>query len=135
MVCGIKLLLINFIDFDVVGNVVKMVNQVKILVIIFDCQVIKGDVVSYIVFDNVQGGKMVGDYIVKKVGESVKVIELQGIVGIFVVCECGEGFKQVVVVYKFNVLVSQLVDFDCIKGFNVMQNLLIVYFDVQVVFV
>lgn len=31
---------------------------------------------SYIVFDNVLGGKIVGDYIVKKVGEGVKVIEL-----------------------------------------------------------
>lgn len=76
IVCGIKILLINLIDFDVVGNVVKMVNQVNILVIIFDCQVMKGEVVSYIVFDNVLGGKIVGDYIVKKVGEGVKVIEL-----------------------------------------------------------
>lgn len=31
---------------------------------------------SYIVFDNVLGGKIVGDYIAKKAGEGVKVIEL-----------------------------------------------------------
>lgn len=76
IVRGIKILLINSIDFDVVGNVVKMVNQANISVIIFDRQVTKGEVVSYIVFDNVLGGKIVGDYIAKKAGEGVKVIEL-----------------------------------------------------------
>ena len=67
---GAKLLLINPTDSDAVGNAVKMANQAKIPVITLDRQATKGDVVSHIASDNVQGGKMAGDYIAKKVGES-----------------------------------------------------------------
>ncbi len=59
---------------------------------------------SHIASDNVQGGKMAGDYIAKKVGESAKVIELQGIAGTSAARERGEGFKQAVAAHKFNVL-------------------------------
>ncbi len=58
---------------------------------------------SHIASDNVQGGKMAGDYIAKKVGESAKVIELQGIAGTSAARERGEGFKQAVAAHKFNV--------------------------------
>ncbi len=90
---GTKLLLINPTDSDAVGNAVKMANQAKIPVITLDRQATKGDVVSHIASDNVQGGKMAGDYIAKKVGESAKVIELQGIAGTSAARERGEGFK------------------------------------------
>ncbi|MET5672710.1 ribose ABC transporter substrate-binding protein RbsB [Klebsiella pneumoniae] len=120
---GTKLLLINPTDSDAVGNAVKMANQAKIPVITLDRQATKGDVVSHIASDNVQGGKMAGDYIAKKVGESAKVIELQGIAGTSAARERGEGFKQAVAAHKFNVLASQPADFDRTKGLNVMQNL------------
>ncbi|HAJ3477933.1 TPA: ribose ABC transporter substrate-binding protein RbsB, partial [Escherichia coli] len=99
-----------------------------------DRQATKGDVVSHIASDNVQGGKMAGDYIAKKVGESAKVIELQGIAGTSAARERGEGFKQAVAAHKFNVLASQPADFDRTKGLNVMQNLLTAHPDVQAVF-
>ncbi len=54
---GTKLLLINPTDSDAVGNAVKMANQAKIPVITLDRQATKGDVVSHIASDNVQGGK------------------------------------------------------------------------------
>lgn len=131
---GTKLLLINPTDSDAVGNAVKMANQAKIPVITLDRQATKGDVVSHIASDNVQGGKMAGDYIAKKVGESAKVIELQGIAGTSAARERGEGFKQAVAAHKFNVLASQPADFDRTKGLNVMQNLLTAHPDVQAVF-
>ena len=68
---GAKLLLINPTDSDAVGNAVKMANQAKIPVITLDRQATKGDVVSHIASDNVQGGKMAGDYIAKKLGEKM----------------------------------------------------------------
>lgn len=131
---GAKLLLINPTDSDAVGNAVKMANQAKIPVITLDRQASKGDVVSHIASDNVLGGKMAGDYIAKKVGESAKVIELQGIAGTSAARERGEGFKQAVAAHKFNVLASQPADFDRTKGLNVMQNLLTAHPDVQAVF-
>lgn len=39
---------------------------------------------------------MVSDYICELVGEGVNVVELEGIFGLFVVCECGKGFYNVV---------------------------------------
>ena len=91
---GAKLLLINPTDSDAVGNAVKMANQAKIPVITLDRQATKGDVVSHIASDNVQGGKMAGDYIAKKVGESAKVIELQGIAGTSAARERGHQRAQ-----------------------------------------
>ena len=126
--------LANVQDLTVRGNAVKMANQAKIPVITLDRQATKGDVVSHIASDNVQGGKMAGDYIAKKVGESAKVIELQGIAGTSAARERGEGFKQAVAAHKFNVLASQPADFDRTKGLNVMQNLLTAHPDVQAVF-
>ena len=131
---GTKLLLINPTDSDAVGNAVKMANQAKIPVITLDRQATKGDVVSHIASDNVQGGKMAGDYIAKKVGESAKVIELQGIAGTSAARERGEGFKQAVAAHKFNVLASQPADFDRTKGLNVMQNLLTAHPKIDAVF-
>jgi len=94
----------------------------------------KGEVVSHIASDNVLGGKIAGDYIAKKAGESAKVIELQGIAGTSAARERGEGFQQAVTAHKFNVLASQPADFDRTKGLNVMQNLLTAHPDVQAVF-
>lgn len=74
IVCGVKVILINLIDLDVVFNVICIVNCFKILVLMFDCGVSCGEVVSYIVFDNVVGGEMVGYFIEVKIGSDVKVI-------------------------------------------------------------
>ncbi|MEE6802375.1 ribose ABC transporter substrate-binding protein RbsB, partial [Escherichia coli O8:H10] len=131
---GTKILLINPTDSDAVGNAVKMANQAKIPVITLDRVAAKGEVVSHIASDNVLGGKIAGDYIAKKAGESAKVIELQGIAGTSAARERGEGFQQAVTAHKFNVLASQPADFDRTKGLNVMQNLLTAHPDVQAVF-
>ncbi len=57
---------------------------------------------SHIASDNVQGGN--GWRLHReKVGESAKVIELQGIAGTSAARERGEGFKQAVAAHKFNV--------------------------------
>lgn len=53
---GTKLLLINPTDSDAVGNAVKMANCAKVRSSL-DRQATKGDVVSHIASDNVQGGK------------------------------------------------------------------------------
>lgn len=131
---GTKLLLINPTDSDAVGNAVKMANQANIPVITLDRVANQGKVVSHIASDNVAGGKMAGDFIAEKLGDSAKVIELQGIAGASAARERGEGFKQAVAAHKLNVLASQPADFDRTKGLNVMQNLLTAHPDVQAVF-
>ncbi|MXP49760.1 ribose ABC transporter substrate-binding protein RbsB [Pantoea sp. Eser] len=131
---GTKLLLINPTDSDAVGNAVKMTNQANIPVITLDRVAAQGMVVSHVASDNRFGRKMAGKFIAKKVGESAKIIELQGIAGTSAARERGEGFKQAANAHKFQILASQPADFDRTKGLNVMQNLLQSHPDVQAVF-
>ncbi|HAU5007835.1 ribose ABC transporter substrate-binding protein RbsB [Proteus mirabilis] len=131
---GTRLMLINPTDSDAVGNAVLMANKAKIPVVTLDRVANKGEVVSHVASDNRLGGKMAGDYIAEKVGNDVKVIQLEGIAGTSASRERGEGFKQAVDAHKLNILASQPADFDRTKGLNVMQNLLTANPSVQAVF-
>ncbi len=94
----------------------------------------RGDVVSHIASDNVVGGEMAGHYIMEKVGEKAKVIQLEGIAGTSAARERGEGFMTAVKGSNMELLASQPADFDRTKGLNVMENLLAANPDVQAVF-
>lgn len=131
---GAKVLLINPTDSAAVGNAVAIANRNKIPVITLDRGAAKGDVVSHIASDNVAGGKMAGDFIVQKLGNGAKVIQLEGLAGTSAARERGEGFKQAVDEHKFAVLASQPADFDRTKGLNVTENLLASKGDVQAIF-
>ncbi|MDD7425833.1 MAG: ribose ABC transporter substrate-binding protein RbsB [[Actinobacillus] rossii] len=131
---GAKVLLINPTDSAAVGNAVAIANRNKIPVITLDRGAAKGDVVSHIASDNVAGGKMAGDFIAQKLGNSAKVIQLEGLAGTSAARERGEGFKQAVDEHKFAVLASQPADFDRTKGLNVTENLLASKGDVQAIF-
>nr|MBA2817796.1 D-ribose-binding periplasmic protein precursor [Candidatus Pantoea persica] len=111
-----------------------MANQANIPVITLDRVAAQGKVVSHVASDNRFGGKMAGDYIAKRLGDSAKIIELQGIAGTSAARERGGGFKQDSDTHKFQVLASQPADFDRTKGLNVMQNLLQAHPYVQAVF-
>ncbi|SUO95727.1 ribose ABC transporter substrate-binding protein RbsB [Suttonella ornithocola] len=131
---GAKVLLINPTDSDAVGNAVGVANKKGIPVITLDRAANKGEVVSHIASDNVADGEMAGNYIADKLGNNVKVIELEGIAGTSAARERGEGFAKATKTHQFNVLAKQPADFDRSKGLNVMENLLTAQPDVQAVF-
>lgn len=131
---GAKVLLINPTDSTAVGNAVAIANRNKIPVITLDRGAAKGEVVSHIASDNVAGGKMAGDFIAEKLGDGAKVIQLEGLAGTSAARERGEGFKQAIEAYKFEVLASQPADFDRTKGLNVTENLLASKGAVQAIF-
>ncbi|SFN69573.1 ribose-binding protein [Xenorhabdus japonica] len=128
---GIKLMLINPTDSDAVGNAVIMANKANIPVITLDRSAYKGNVISYIASDSRSGAKMAADFSAEKLGNDVKVIQLDGTSG---TRERGEGFGQAAQKHKFNMLASQPADYDRTKGMNVMQNLLTAHPSVQAVF-
>jgi ribose transport system substrate-binding protein len=134
IVKGAKIILINPTDSEAVGNAVLAANKANIPVITLDRGAAKGNVVSHIASDNVAGGKMAGDFIVSKLGNQAKVIQLQGIAGTSASRERGEGFIKSKQEYNFTLLTAQPADFDRAKGMNVMQNLLTAYPSVQAVF-
>lgn len=134
LVKGTQVLLINPTDSDAVGNAVLAANKAGIPVITLDRASAKGDVVTHIASDNIAGGKAAGEFIVERLGNEAKVIQLQGIVGTSASRERGEGFKQAQAETGFDIIATQPADFDRAKGMNVMQNLLTANPSVQAVF-
>ncbi|GLT14109.1 ribose ABC transporter substrate-binding protein RbsB [Vibrio algivorus] len=131
---GVKAILINPTDSDAVSNAIRIANRAKIPVLTLDRGASRGDVVSHIASDNVAGGEMAGKFIIEKVGEKAKVIQLEGIAGTSAARERGEGFMNAVKNSQLDLLASQPADFDRSKGLNVMENLLAANGDVQAVF-
>ncbi|WP_070971780.1 ribose ABC transporter substrate-binding protein RbsB [Vibrio sonorensis] len=131
---GVKAILINPTDSDAVSNAIRIANRSNIPVLTLDRGASRGEVVSHIASDNVVGGEMAGHFIVEKVGEKAKVIQLEGIAGTSAARERGEGFMNAVNGSKLELLASQPADFDRTKGLNVMENLLAANPDVQAVF-
>ncbi|CAH8190864.1 MULTISPECIES: ribose ABC transporter substrate-binding protein RbsB [Vibrio] len=131
---GVKAILINPTDSDAVSNAIRMANRAKVPVLTLDRGASRGDVVSHIASDNVVGGEMAGHFIMEKVGEKAKVIQLEGIAGTSAARERGEGFMNAVNGSEMQLLASQPADFDRTKGLNVMENLLAANPDVQAVF-
>ena len=131
---GVKVLLINPTDSAAVANAVAMANRSNLPVITLARGAQKGKVVSHIASDNVDGGKMAGDFIAEKLGKQAKVIELEGIAGTSAARERGAGFKQAIEAHQLQLLAAQPADFDRTKGLNVMENLLAAQPQVQAVF-
>lgn len=131
---GVKAILINPTDSDAVSNAIRIANRANIPVLTLDRGASRGDVVSHIASDNVAGGEMAGKFIIEKVGEKAKVIQLEGIAGTSAARERGEGFMNAVKNSQLDLLASQPADFDRSKGLNVMENLLAANGDVQAVF-
>lgn len=131
---GVKAILINPTDSDAVSNAIRMANRSKIPVLTLDRGASRGEVVSHIASDNVAGGEMAGKFIMEKVGEKARVIQLEGIAGTSAARERGQGFMQAVDGSEMKLLASQPADFDRTKGLNVMENMLAANPDVQAVF-
>ena len=131
---GVKAILINPTDSDAVSNAIRMANRSNIPVLTLDRGASRGEVVSHIASDNVAGGEMAGKFIMEKVGEKARVIQLEGIAGTSAARERGKGFMQAVDGSGMELLASQPADFDRTKGLNVMENMLAANPDVQAVF-
>ena len=93
----------------------------------------KGTIASLVASDNVKGGEMAAEYIIKKLGEGVKVAELEGIPGASATRERGEGFHKVAD-QKLSVVAKQSADFDRTKGLTVSENMLQANPDIQAIF-
>ncbi|MEH7197576.1 ribose ABC transporter substrate-binding protein RbsB [Priestia megaterium] len=120
---GVNILLINPTDSAAISTAVQSANNVGIPVIALDRSAEKGKVETLVASDNVKGGQMAADYIVKKVGEKAQVAELEGVPGASATRERGKGFHNVAD-QKLDITAKQSADFDRTKGLNVMENVL-----------
>ena len=130
---GVDLIVINPVDSTAISTSVQKANEANIPVICVDRKSDEGELVSFIASNNVEGGKLAGEYILEKVGENAEVIQLEGIPGASSTRERGEGFSEATD-GKINLLASQTANFDRAEGMTVMENLLQAHPDVKAVF-
>ena len=130
---GVDLIVINPVDSTAISTSVQKANEANIPVICVDRKSDEGELVSFIASNNVEGGKLAGEYILEKVGENAEVIQLEGIPGASSTRERGEGFSEATD-GKINLLASQTANFDRAEGMTVMENLLQAHPNVKAVF-
>ncbi|MGL4392796.1 MAG: ribose ABC transporter substrate-binding protein RbsB [Fusobacteriaceae bacterium] len=123
LVKGIDVLLINPTDSDAVGSAIKAANKAKIPVVTLDRGANSGTVVSHIASDNVAGGKLAGEFLIKSLNGKGKVVELEGIPGTTAARDRGKGFEDAIK-GKLVIVAKQTADFDRTKGLSVMENIL-----------
>lgn len=126
-------LIINPTDSAAISSAVQNANAQDIPVITLDRSVEKGKVTQFIASDNVAGGKMAGEYIVKQVGEKASVGELEGVPGASATRERGKGF-HIVADKQLTVASKQTAKFNRAEGLNVTQNMIQAHPDIKAIF-
>jgi ribose transport system substrate-binding protein len=121
---------------------IKKANQAGIPVLVVDTRVdeaalreAKGRVAIFIGSDNVEGGRLAGEYIVNKLGGEGKVAILEGIPGHETADARLKGFHQAIAKAPgIEIVSSQTANWERDQGFNVFQNILQSHPEVQALF-
>ncbi len=122
---GVSIILVNPCDSAAIVPAIKAANKAKIPVITVDRGADGGEVVCHIASDNVEGGRMAGEYLAELVGYKGKVVELEGIPGTSAARDRGTGFNEVMKKYPdIKIVARQEAGFDRAKGMTVMENIL-----------
>lgn len=126
---------------EVVPAIVKA-NKAGIPVLIVDTRVHQetlqaagGKIAGFVGSDNLEGGRVAGEFVAKKLGGKGKVAILEGIPG----HETGDsrlkGFREVIARYQeIQIVSSQTANWERDQGYNVFQNMLQANPDIQALF-
>lgn len=129
----VNYLIINPTDSAAISSAVESANKQGIPVITLDRSVDKGEVAQFIASDNVEGGKMAGQFILEKLGKGAKVAELEGVPGASATRERGKGF-HLIADSDLSVVTKQTANFNRAEGLNVVQNMLQANPDIKAIF-
>lgn len=117
--------LINPVDSDAAGAMLAPLVQAGTPIVAVDRAVNGAEVNSFIASDNVAGGKLAAEALATAIGETGKVIVLQGVAGTSASRERGQGFSEGIAAFpNIEVVAMQPADFDRVKGLDVATNLL-----------
>jgi ribose transport system substrate-binding protein len=131
---GVSLILLNPVDSDAAAASVQIANGSSIPVVTLDRAANGGKVETHIASDNIAGGKMAGEYVVKQLGGKGNIVELEGIAGSSAARDRGQGFEQGIKGSELKLVSKQTADFDRTKGLSVMENILQGNSDIKAVF-
>jgi ribose transport system substrate-binding protein len=120
---GVDVIVINPVDSAAIVTSVEAANQADIPVVTVDRAAEGGEITAHIASDNVQGGRMAGEYLIEEIGGSGQVAQLEGIAGTSAARDRGEGFQQAIdAASGVEVVANQTANFDRDEGFTVAQN-------------
>jgi ribose transport system substrate-binding protein len=122
---GVSIILVNPCDSAAIVPAIKAANKANIPVITVDRGADGGEVVCHIASDNVEGGRMAGEFLAELVDYKGKLVELEGIPGTSAARDRGAGFNEVIKKYPdIKIVARQEAGFDRAKGMTVMENIL-----------
>lgn len=120
----VNAILVNPVDSDAVVPAIEAANQANIPVIALDRGASGGELATTIASDNVQGGNLAGEELIRLVG-SGSVAQLEGTPGADPARDRGQGFQDAIDAQSaVEVVASQSANFDRAEGLNVAENIL-----------
>src|ERR671917_2576017 len=120
----VNVILVNPVDSDAVVPAIEAANQANIPVIALDRGASGGELSTTIASDNVQGGNLAGEELIRLVG-SGSVAQLEGTPGADPARDRGQGFQDAIDAQSaVEVVASQSANFDRAEGLNVAENIL-----------
>lgn len=128
-------LIINAVDSDAAAAAVAPALSGELPVIGVDRAVNDAEITSLVSSDNVAGGRQAADALAEAIGESGKVIVLQGQPGTSASRDRGAGFGEGIAAYPdIEVVAQQTANFDRAEALDVATNLLQAHPDVVGIF-
>jgi ABC-type sugar transport system substrate-binding protein len=120
----VNVILVNPVDSDAVVPAIEAANQANIPVIALDRGASGGELATTIASDNVQGGNLAGEELIRLVG-SGSIAQLEGTPGADPARDRGQGFQDAIDAQSaVEVVASQSANFDRAEGLNVAENIL-----------
>ncbi len=120
----VNVILVNPVDSDAVVPAIEAANQANIPVIALDRGASGGELATTIASDNVQGGDLAGEELIRLLG-SGSVAQLEGTPGADPARDRGQGFQDAIDAQSsVEVVASQSANFDRAEGLNVSENIL-----------
>ncbi|MDI3548567.1 MAG: ribose transport system substrate-binding protein [Halanaerobiales bacterium] len=115
-------------------SAVEAANRAGIPVLVLDVGVDGGKIETFIVSDNLEGGRIAGEYIAELIGGEGEVAHIQCQLGYKIPALRGEGFTQVMEEKGIKIVAKQPADSQRALGMTVMQNMLQAHPEIDAVF-
>lgn len=131
---GVDYLLISPWDPDTGATAVEAANKAGVPISILDIGVASGDVDTFIISENYEGGRIAGDYVAGLLGNKGKVASIESNPGYVIVALRNKGFIDVMEEKGIKVVARQHAEGQRSLGMTVMQNMLQANPDLNAVF-
>lgn len=131
---GVTAILVNPINDDVIP-VMESADEAGLLVFTIDRSVSSDVVLSHIASDNVDGGKIAGEYLAETLNREGKIVELQGTPGSSAASDRGAGFNEMIANFPdIEIIAQESANFNRDDGKTVFAQILTEYPEIDGVF-